>query len=343
MHARLLTLIGLLSLAIAIASLAARAQTPAASQRTSASPRTPWGDPDLQGVWDYATMTPLERPRELEKEVLTDEEAAAYERQFLERQKVGFNTAGPDWWDKVHLAGKRSSLIVDPPNGRIPPLTPEAQKRAAAAAQARRGRGPADSVEDLGLGVRCLQFPTAGPPMLPAMYNNNVHIVKTRQYVALVNEMIHDVRIVPMDGRPHGRIRQWLGDSRGHWDGTTLVVDTVNFTDNTSFRGSNVNLHLVERFTRVNENRLEYTVTVDDPTTWTRPWTFMVPWTRQSDKANQVYESTCHEGNYGMVGMLTNTRAAERLYRQGKGRDPRMTDIATGGDTGGGIERESNR
>ena len=136
-----------------------------------------------------------------------------------------------------------------------------------------------------------------------------------------------------------GHIRFWNGDARGRWEGETLVVDITNFSHKTDFQGSRENLHLIERFRRVSENRLEYTVTVEDSTTWTRPWTFMVPWKKQSDKANQVYESTCHEGNYGMVGMLANTRAAERLFKQGKGKDPRTMDIATGGDTGGGIER----
>ena len=310
MHRRLLTWLGMLSLAIAIASLATRAQSPATSQRTSTPTRTPWGDPDLQGVWEYATMTPLERPREIEKDVLTDEEAAAYERQVIERQKGGFNTAGPAWWDKAGLADRRTSLIVDPPNGRIPPLTPEAQKRAAALAQARRERGPADTIEDLGLGVRCLQFATAGPPMLPAMYNNNVQIFQTRQVVALFNEMIHDTRIVPMDGRPHGTIRQWMGDSRGHWEGSTLVVDTVNFTDKTSFRGSDDNLHLVERFTRVDRNTIEYRFTVDDPTAWTQSWSAAFP---MHATAKLVYEYACHEGNaLSVLGILKSARAEEK-------------------------------
>ena len=147
---------------------------------------------------------------------------------------------------------------------------------------------------------------------------------------------------MPVNDEPHAssRIRFWNGDARGHWEGDTLVVDITNFSSKRDYQGSRENLHLVERFRRVSENRLEYTVTVDDPTTWTRPWTFMVPWKKESDKANQIYESTCHEGNYGMVGMLTNTRASERLFKQGKSKDPRTMDIATAGDTGGGIERE---
>ncbi len=229
------------------------------------------GDPDLRGVWDYATMTPLERAPELaEKATFTEAEAAAYERRVLERQKTGLNTGGPDWWDQVHLANRRTSLIVDPPNGRIPPLTPEAQKRAAALALARGERGPADSIEDLGLGVRCLQWANTGPPMLPGLFNNNVQVFQTREYVTLYNEMSHYARIVPMDGRPHGRIRQWMGDSRGHWEGSTLVVDTINFNDKGSFRGSDENLHLIERFTRIDRDTIEYQVRVEDPTVWTQ-------------------------------------------------------------------------
>ena len=271
MRNRLLTLIGIPSALVVVASLAMHAQAPDAGQRQAPSPRTAWGDPDLRGTWEYATMTPLERPQEVaEQDVLTEEEAAAYERQVLDRQKVGFNTGGPDWWDPVHLANRRTSLIVDPPNGKMPPLTPEAQNRAAQLAQASRERGPSDSIQDYGFNVRCLRWPTAGPPMLPGLYNNNVRIFQTPRHVAIYNEMIHDVRIVPIDGRPHGSIRQWMGDSRGHWDGDTLVVDTVNFSDRSTFRGSDENLHLVERFTRVGQNTIEYRFTVENPTDSTK-------------------------------------------------------------------------
>jgi hypothetical protein len=311
MRGRVPTLIGLLAPAIVVASVAAHAQTSAPSQRKGASLRTAWGDPDLRCTWDYATMTLLERPQELAgKEALTEQEAAAYERQVLERQKTGLNTGGPDYWDQVHLANRRTSLIVNPPNGRIPPLTPEAQKRAAALAQARSGRGPADSIEDLGLGVRCLQWATAGPPMVPGLFNNNVQIFQTRQYVTIYNEMSHYARIVPMDGRPHGTIRQWMGDSRGHWEGSTLVVETVNFNDKTSFRGSNENLRLVERFTRIDRDTIEYEFTAEDPTVWTQPWTAVVP---MHATAGLIYEFACHEGNGRSVeGILGSARAEEK-------------------------------
>jgi hypothetical protein len=312
MRRRLLTLIGILSPAIVVASVAVHAQTSAASHRTGTPPRTAWGDPDLRGVWEYATMTPLERARELaEKATFTEQEAAAYERQFLERQENRATiVGGPDWWDEVHLANRRTSLIVDPPNGRIPPLTPEAQKRAAALAQARSERGAADSIEDLGLNVRCLQWASTGPPMLPFIFNNNVQIFQTRQYVTIYNEMIHAARIVPMDGRPHGTIRQWMGDSRGHWEGSTLVVDTVNFSDKTNFRGSGANLHLVERFTRTGGGTIEYRFTVEDPTVWTQSWTAVIP---MRATAGPIFEFACHEGNARSIeGILGSARAEEK-------------------------------
>jgi hypothetical protein len=268
-------------------------------------PRTAWGDPDLQGVWNYATMTPLERPRDLAgKEVLTAEEAAAYEQQINERQRATNNTAGPDWWDPGtrHLTNRRTSLITTPSNGRLPSLTSDAQVRATTRAQAARDRGLAEGPEDLGLNVRCLNWSTAGPPMLPGVYNNNVDFVQTRANVVIVNEMIHDARIVPMDGRPHGTVRRWMGDSRGRWDGATLVVDTIGFTDKTGFRGADENLHLVERFTRVDADTIEYQFTAEDATVWTEPWTATFPMHRTNER---MYEYACHEGNArSMEGIL---------------------------------------
>jgi hypothetical protein len=308
MHGRFLTLIGILSPVIVAASVAMHAQTSDSIQRTGTPPRTAWGDPDLRGLWNYATMTPLERARELaEKAIFTEEEAAAYERDFLERQANRAQiVGGPDWWDEVHLANRRTSLIVDPPNGRIPPLTPEAQKRAAALAQARE-RG--DSLEALGPNVRCLQWASTGPPMLPFIFNNNVQIFQTREYVTIYNEMIHSARIVPMDGRPHGTVRQWMGDSRGHWEGSTLVVDTVNFSDKASFRGSGQNLHLIERFTRTGVDTIEYQFTVEDPTVWTQPWTAVIP---MHASEGPMFEFACHEGNARSIeGILGGSARAE--------------------------------
>jgi len=269
-------------------------------------PKTEWGDPDLQGIWNYAMLTPIERPANVaDKAFFTEEEAAAYERQYVERQAANtLITAGADWWDPGtrRLVDRRTSLVIDPPNGRIPALTPQAQ----AQASARRGRGGArtDGPEDLGLNVRCLQYPTAGPPMLPGMYNVDIQVVQTKQYVMILNEMIHDVRIVPMDGRPHGTILQWMGDSRGHWEGATLVVDTVNLR--VPFRGSDDRLHLTERFTRANADTIEYRFTVDDPTVWTQPWTVSFPMRRTGQS---MYEYACHEGNErSMIGTLQTAR-----------------------------------
>jgi hypothetical protein len=286
----------LTSLVLAAGSLALQAQRPAA----------PSG---LDGIWNYATMTPLERPRDLAgKATLTPAEAAEYERATIERQSATNNTAGPDWWDPGTrvLTGGRTSLIVDPADGRVPALTPDAQQRAAARAQARRTRGAADGPEDFALNERCLNWSVAGPPMLPGVYNNNVQIVVTKDYVAIVNEMIHDARVVPMDGRPHGTVPRWMGDSRGRWDGATLVVDTIGFTDRTAFRGATPQLHLVERFTRVDADTIEYRFTAEDPATWTRPFTAAFP---MKKTGGPMYEYACHEGNErSIVGMLRGAR-----------------------------------
>ena len=316
--------------AMLLATVHAAAQSRTAAVKTSrakASPRTSWGAPDVQGVWNYATLTPLERPSELAgKEVLTDAEAAEFEKQTLQRRNPDRRDGGAAadvgraynefWWDfgtKV-IGTKRTSLVVDPPDGRVPPLTPEAQKRANARAEARR-RSPADGPEDRGLPERCLLWATAGPPMLPSAYNNNIQIFQTRENVVILNEMIHDARIIPLDGRPHlpKNIRQWLGDSRGRWEGNTLVVDTTNFTDKTNFRGSGEDLHLIERFTRVDANTLLYEFRVDDTTTFTKPWSAAIPMTRTQDL---IYEYACHEGNYGMFGILAGARTQEKAAEE---------------------------
>ena len=295
------------SMVIAIfATLEMRAQTPGAQQRWT-PPKTEWGDPDFQGVWNYAMLTPLERPANLgDKAIFTEEEAAAFERQYLQRQEANTTvTAGFDWWDPgtARLANRRTSLIVDPANGRMPALTPQASSR--------RGRGAArtDGPEDLGLNVRCLQYTTAGPPMMPGMYNVDIQFVQTKQYVVILNEMIHDARIVPLDGRPHGTFKQWMGDSRGHWEGPTLVVDTVNLR--VPFRGSDDNLHLTERFTRTSADSIEYRFTVDDPTVWTTPWTASYPMSRYT---LGMFEYACHEGNErSMIGTLKTARSEDSL------------------------------
>jgi len=284
-----------------------------------AAPRTPDGHPDLQGIWDYRSATPLERPaRFAGKDKLTEEEVAEYERLALEREDGRppddartEPSVHPAWWldyGKTVVKTRQTSLIVDLADGKIPPLTPEGHQRAAARRAEARPHGPADSPENRNLFERCL---TRGIPdgMLPGPYNNNLQIYQAPGYVVLLTEMIHDARIVPMDGRPHGTMRRWMGDSRGHWEGETLVVDTINFTDRTNFRGSGANLHLVERFTRLDADTLEYRFTVEDPTTWTRPWTVAYPMVKT---AGPIYEYACHEANYGLADILSGARAEER-------------------------------
>jgi len=296
--------------ALSGAPLRGRQAAGARDARTAAL--TAWGVPELEGTYNYATMTPLERPREFAgRPTITDAEAAAYEQRTVERQSTANNTAGPDWWDPGtrSLINNRTSLIVDPDDGRIPPLTAEAQARAAAKGQGRR-RNIYDGPEDLELKERCLSWEIAGPPMMPGVYNNDVQIVQTRDNVVIVNEMIHDARIVPLDGRPHGSVARWMGDSRGHWEGQTLVVETVHFTEKTSFRGSDPNLRLVERFTRQGPDALEYRVTLEDPTVWTRPWSVAFPMRRTNAP---MYEYACHEGNFRSVeGMLRASRTQDK-------------------------------
>ena len=204
---------------------------------------------------------------------------------------------------------KWTSLIFDPSDGRIPALAPEGQKRAADRAEARR-QHPSDGPEDRLLAERCLHF-NAGPPLVPGPYNNYVQLMQFPDHVVMFNEMIHDARIVPIEGRPHvaPSIRKWLGDSRGRWDGSTLVVDTTNFTDRTNFRGSSENMHLVERFTRVDADTIRYEFTVDDPTTFTRPWSAALPMSRSKDP---ILEYACHEANYALADILRGARAEEK-------------------------------
>jgi hypothetical protein len=305
-----------------LASLIASAAV-AAPLLAQSPTRAPVGHPDLQGTWNFSSLTPLERPEQFAgKPVLTDAEAAEFERQTLERTDADRrrDTAEADvaqaynnaWYDRgTKVVGtKRSSLIIDPADGRIPPLTASGQAVAAARAEARRGRGPADGPEDRSLPERCLLF-NAGPPLLPGPYNNNLQIVQTRDYVVIANEMIHDVRIVPLDGRPHlpAAIRRWQGDPRGRWDGDTLVVETTNFSDRTSFRGADTKLRLVERFRRIDAKTLDYQFTVDDASVFSRPWTVSLPMTASDGR---IYEYACHEANYAMTGILRGARAQEK-------------------------------
>jgi hypothetical protein len=212
------------------------------------------------------------------------------------------------------LAGGQTSLVVDPPNGRIPDYTPASAERMAVRARAREGRGPADSWTDRSLNERCI---TWGIPqgMLPQAYNNNIQIVQTPTSVLILNEMVHDIRIVPLDGRPHipDSVTQWHGDPRGHWEGDTLVVESTNFSEKTNFRRASANLHLVERFTRTGDETLHYEFTVDDPTTWEHPWTVSLPMVSTD---NSIYEFACHEGNHGLENILRVARALEKQAKE---------------------------
>ncbi len=298
----------LLLSAVAATSMMVQAQAPA--QRQAPARR----EPDLQGVWNYGTMTPLERPAQWAgKDVLTQAEAEAYEKQTIERREGNDAvTAGPDWWELQNnvLKNRRTSLIVDPADGRIPPTTAEYQARQKAAGRGRGRGGSIDDPETLALQDRCIAWPAASPPYQPTVYNNNVQIVQSPGSIVVLSEMIHTARIVRMDGSPHGSLRSWYGDSRGRWEGDTLVVDTVNFNGRLNFRGSGESLHLIERFTRTGPDTMEYRYTVDDPSVWTKPWTVKLDMTRID---GQVYEFSCHEGNaISMIGALRGARLAEK-------------------------------
>jgi hypothetical protein len=317
----LIALVSLAQVPLAGQAPSSAAKQTAAGAKTFTPPRTAEGRPDLQGVWGFATITPLERPDELAgKQVLTDEdvakaEAAAAESRIDRAPKKGDPGAYNQFWmdrgTKV-VGTRQTSLIVDPPDGKLPPYTPQGEKKQAALTEARKRNG---GPEDRSLGERCILGFNAGPPMLASAYNNNVQLVQSPGYVGLLNEMVHNVRIVPTDGRPHGTTPQWSGDSRGRWEGDTLVIDTTNFRDdgigvlNQKLQGTDKNLHVVERFRRVDTDTLLYEFTVDDPTVWTKPWSGSLPMTKTPDL---IFEYACHEGNYGMTGILAGSRAEEK-------------------------------
>lgn len=291
----------------------------ASGRKTAATPRTPWGDPDLQGIWTNATTTPLERPAQMAgKVVLSEEERSAIDTRAIQNAdrppRPGDTGAYNSFWMENGVALNQTSLIVDPPDGRLPPLTPEARKREAALEAARRA--PPGSHEDLNLFERCLSRGMPGA-MMPGFYNHNYQILQTPGHVAFVVEM-SAYRIVPLDRRPHlpPGMRQWLGDSRARWEGATLVVETTNLTDrvherrrsNTVFGGSGQTT-MVERFTRVDADTIDYRFTVTDPATFTAPWTAAIPMRRIR---GPVYEYGCHEGNYALPNILRGAREQEK-------------------------------
>ena len=319
-HRFLAALIAVAAAAVMLAPVGAAAQA-----GNGSAPRTPWGDPDLQGLWTNSTTTPLERPDAVEAgAVLSDEERAARDAAGdVAREQRGIEPGTGEtgsynnfWLERGGLMS-RTSLIVDPPDGKLPLTAAEAARRPAR--ESYRGREPAGP-EDRNLYERCISRGMPGT-MMPGFYNHNYQIMQAPGYVAIYVEMIHDVRIIPLDGRPHADagIRQWLGDSRGRWDGDTLVVETRNFIPIeqralTVFGGTPTTL-LVERFTRIDENTIDYEYTLTDPEEYTQPWTASIPMTTLE---GGIYEYACHEGNYGLENILLGARALEQADNQSR-------------------------
>jgi hypothetical protein len=291
-------------------------------------PKTPWGDPDLQGIYTNKDENgiPLERPSQFEGKKLEDVDDSEFAEIVRERNRASIERApgiggaqtgaGPiHWYEHYGAKNSRAWLVVDPADGRIPPTTPEAQKRAAERASARAAHGPADSYEDRSLYDQCI---TRGLPgsMMPAIYGNSYQVVQGPGYVAIRYEMIHETRVIPLDGRPHvgSSIRTYMGDARGHWEGTTLVVETTNFDPRSAYRGASERLRLIERFKPTASDRVEWSVTSDDPTTWARPWTFAMNLTK--DPTQSPFEYACHEGNYGLHNILSAARAEDAAAKR---------------------------
>jgi hypothetical protein len=280
-------------------------------------PRTPDGQPDLQGIWNTSTVTPMERPRDLEgKEFFASEaEASAYEKAATAKSEAGLNNGIGSYGDLYYEFGtktvktRRTSFIVDPPDGRVPPLTPTAQAawEREQAIRRRRPNGP----EDRPTSEQCVAIRTGVPPMTPWAYNSNYRIVQSKNQVAIYIEMIHDVRIIPLDGRPHlpSSIHLWYGDSVGHWEGNTLVVDTTNLSGKTGFYGADENLHVIERFSRMDADTLLYQFTVDDPSAFTKIWKGELT---MSAAPGPIVEYACNEGNYALAGILGGARADDK-------------------------------
>ncbi|HEY7447702.1 MAG TPA: hypothetical protein VH702_06110 [Vicinamibacterales bacterium] len=343
MNTRIVALAGVMVVVcLAAAPVAAQSTTGVARASATADPwsppRTAWGDPDLQGIWPSANIagTPFERPTQFgDRKLLSDEEFAARQKEFAANEQRVRNTiadgarvsappdgdtgGGPAHWGEgwLRTPNKMTSLIVDPPDGRFPPVTPEGRHRAANSWRSSFGDGPWYGPEDLGPYDRCISRGLLGS-MFPSAYNNGNQILQAPGLVAIRNEMVHETRIIPLDGRPHasGALRGYMGDSRGRWEGKTLVVETTNFNGRFGARGNGNNnpmssaARVVERFTRVDADTLQYEVTVEDPGTWTRPWTVAYP--MKLDPNYVMFEYACHEGNYGLTNILSGARADEK-------------------------------
>ncbi|HEV8394780.1 MAG TPA: hypothetical protein VGQ37_10930 [Vicinamibacterales bacterium] len=322
------------SLSIAVAlCLLTTAAVPAAAQdaKKFSPPHTPWGEPDLQGTYSNRTITPFERPANVNgREFFTKEEVAGLESRAQQQSGDQNRSKGTDadvarayndfWWDRgTKVTSPRTSLVVEPADGKVPPQTDAAKARAADEGKrpAFRGAGATgrgtDTWLDRSTFERCI---TRGMPgaMSPTAYNNNYRFTQGPGFVAIQIEMLGGTRVIPTDGRTHIRssIRQWMGDSVGRWEGDTLVVDTSNFTDKVLYRGAAENLHLVERFTRVGPGEIDYRVTIEDPTTFSKPWTLAIPFINTGE---DMFEYACHEGNYGMEGILSGARAEEKAKK----------------------------
>ena len=308
---------------IAVAAVLVVGAVPSLAQ--DEAPRTAWGQPDLQGVWDFRSITPMQRPEDLaDQAFLTAEELAELEgaaadrdarlwQEEARRTEAGGNVGAYNnfWMDRglKAVGTRRTSLIVYPPNGRMPSLTSPGQVRADARAEYRQEH-PADSWVDFSDGVRCILGFNAGPPFTPSAYNNNVQVFQTPDHLVIMTEMVNTARLIPLDGRPrlHPGVKQWSGDSRGYWEGDTLVIETRNFDQKRRWRNSTESMRLVERLTRVDAATLEYRFTVTDPETWTSPWTAAVPLVLNPEP---MFEYACHEGNYSMPVMLAGARVEE--------------------------------
>jgi len=312
---------------------AAKAAAPAKpATKAFSAPKTPWGDPDLQGVWNDATSTPLQRPNG-KGETVGEGDASQFEEQLASDLNRDRRDGGPEidvnraynehWMDSRRLKiteDRRTSLIVDPPDGRLPPqvqISPERQKiRAERQAAANRfNAGMPLVATELSLPIRCI-IRTDSPPYLPTIYNNDFQIYQSPGFVVIAPEMIHSARVIPLDGRPHlgKNLHQWLGDTRGHFEGNTLVIETTNFRtdDGTVYQGANPETYkITERFTRVANDTVNYEFTINDPMTWSKPWTAVVPWTK-IDPKEQMYEYMCHEDNFDIVHLLTGARNREK-------------------------------
>jgi len=348
MKHRVLTSLGITALAVPIAivfvapvrTAAQSPKTAAPSQKTAAAkpaaqpwvmPRTADGSPDLQGYWTNNSYTPLERPQGVEKEFYTLEELRAVEKKNAEREEeqttpgtvadvhYDFTQFGLDRSQSRLTDNLRTSVITNPENGKLPPITAEGQKRAADRAAERKKQGATyDQVQNIAIGSRCV-YTNAGPPMMPPGYNPAYQIIQSPGYVMILIEQLHETRVVPTDGRPHAPsgVRSWLGDPKGHWEGDTLVVETTNFNDKVAFRGASENMKVTERFTRLSDDQIRYEFTVDDPSTWERAWKGEMPFVKIG---GPIFEAACHEGNYGIANTLAGARKEEKRAAEEAGK-----------------------